>query len=177
MSKRELNAQQKLFVSEYLVDLNATKAAIRAGYSVKNADKIGSELLGKTRVKEAVNEQLAIRQKRTLITADRILVELAAIAFADITQAFDDNGWLKPLKDIPENVRKAIAGLELSELFDGQGDQKHIMGVLKKIRFADKLKAQELLGKHLKLFTDKHEVTGSDGGALKIEISWEGDEK
>lgn len=85
----KLTAKQQTFVEEYLIDLNATQAAIRAGYSAKNADKIGSELLGKTRVAEAVSMAMAERSRRTGINQDRVLQELARIGFAKITDVVD----------------------------------------------------------------------------------------
>lgn len=78
-----LTDKQKAFVAEYLVDLNATQAAIRAGYSSKTAARIAVELLNKTQVAAAIQQAQAQREKRTLITADRVLTELARIAFAD----------------------------------------------------------------------------------------------
>lgn len=81
-----LTEKQKLFVKEYIVDLNATAAARRAGYSYKNADKIGHQLLGKTRVSEAIKNEMVHRAKKLDITADRILNELVKLAFLDITQ-------------------------------------------------------------------------------------------
>lgn len=78
-----LTQKQRLFVDEYLIDLNATQAAIRAGYSPNNADKIGSELLGKTRVSDAIKTAMAERSKRTGINQDRILMELAKIALVN----------------------------------------------------------------------------------------------
>ena len=79
----KLTAKQQRFCDEYLIDLNATQAAIRAGYSKKNADKIGSELLGKTRVAEYISERKADRMVRTEITQDMVLKELANIAFSN----------------------------------------------------------------------------------------------
>ena len=79
-----LTEKQKRFVSEYLVDLNATQAAIRAGYSQKTADRIGAELLGKTWVAAEIQKEIKKREQRTNITQDRVLEELAAIAFARV---------------------------------------------------------------------------------------------
>ena len=73
---RKLSPKQKLFVAEYLVDLNATQACIRAGYSAKTADRIGPELLGKTCVSAAIAEQMQAREERTLITADYVLTTI-----------------------------------------------------------------------------------------------------
>src|ERR1051325_5148365 len=83
---RVLPPRQARFVEEYLVDLNATQDAIRAGYSADNAGKIGPGLVGKTRVAAAMSEAQAARSARTQITADRVLEELAAVAFAHMGQ-------------------------------------------------------------------------------------------
>ena len=88
-----LTQKQKLFIDEYLIDLNATQAAIRAGYSPNNADKIGSELLGKTRVSDAIKTAMAERSKRTGVNADRVVQELAKIAFVNATEVIDLNGY------------------------------------------------------------------------------------
>ncbi|WP_213469940.1 terminase small subunit, partial [Paenibacillus dendritiformis] len=80
-----LTAKQKAFVQEYLIDLNATQAAIRAGYSAKTARKIGQENLTKPDIQKAIQEAMDARAKRTEITADRVLQELAKIGFANIT--------------------------------------------------------------------------------------------
>lgn len=82
-----LTPKQKRFVDEYLIDLNATQAAIRAGYSKRTAEWIGPQLLGKTHVSEAVTERMRARELRTEITQDRVLQELAKIAFSDIRRA------------------------------------------------------------------------------------------
>ena len=164
----ELNDQQQLFCREYMKDLNGRQAAIRAGYSEKTAQEQASDLLSKPKVQQFCQELMNKRSKRVEIEADLVLVELAALATVDITQAYDDMGQLKPLSEIPPLVRKAISGLDVNELFDGQGDQKTAIGLAKKIKFWDKTKALELLGKHLKLFTDKVEHTGKDGEPIQF---------
>lgn len=112
-----LTDKQRRFISEYLVDLNATQACIRAGYSAKNADKIGPELLGKTRVAEEIREEIAKRSKRTEITQDYVLKSLKEIAD-------------KEASDFPESD----------------------------LKYSNKLKALELLGKHLGMFTERLNV-------------------
>lgn len=118
-------------------------------------------------VQERLSQLAQERSKRTQITADRILEELYRIATCDLGLAYDSAGWLKPIHEIPEEVRRAMQGLEVDEIFAGQGDQRSIIGHTKKARFADKNKALELLGKHLKLFTEKHEHSGPDGKPIE----------
>lgn len=135
-----LTAKQKMFVAEYLIDLNATRAAIRAGYSKKTADRIGPELLGKTCVSQAIQEQQQLREKRTLITADYVINSLKEVAERCMQK--------EPILDHDGN--------ETGEWrFDSSGANKSL----------------ELLGKHLKLFTDKTELTGKDGETLEINVN------
>lgn len=159
--RKKLPPNQERFIEEYLIDLNATQAAIRAGYSPKTANEQGARLLANASVRHKIDALKQARSERTEITADVVLKELLRLARVDISQAFDERGWLKDLKDIPEDVRRAISGIETQELFSGDSDQKSIIGVTRKVKFWDKTKALELLGKHLKLFTDKLEHSGN----------------
>lgn len=168
MTGKPLSPKQQRFCEEYLVDLNATQAAIRAGYSKKTAQEQSSRLLSNVIVAGCIQQLQVAQSKRTKITADAILAELHALATVDISLAYDDSGFLRPLKEIPENVRRAILNLEAAEIFAGDGDARSVIGHLKKVRFHDKTKALELLGKHLKLFTEKHEHTGKDGAPIDV---------
>ncbi len=149
-----LTGKQQQFVDEYLIDLNATQAAIRAGYSTKNADKIGSELLGKTRVAEAISEKMAERSKRTGVNQDRVVLELAKIAFVNAADVIDPES--ATIKDgATHDDTAAIQSVKVKVIPGKQGK-----GVEREIRMADKLKALELLGKHLGMFKDKMEISG-----------------
>lgn len=164
--KNGLTPKQRLFVAEYLVDKNATQAAIRAGYSQKTARSIGEENLTKPDIKAAIDSALEQQIERVEVNADIVLRELIALATVDIAEAFDENGALRPIHDIPKDVRKAISGVDVySERVSGSGEDAEI-GYTKKIRFWDKKGSLELLGKHLKMFTDKFEMTGRNGEAL-----------
>lgn len=128
-----LTPKQQAFVREYLADMNATQAAVRAGYSQKTAKEIGYQTLGRPEVADAIAEAMRARSKRTQITADRLVEEMAKLAYADITDAMDwgealavmpqDEGdpiivqgiTLVAAKDLPKHVRSAIA--------DGEADQ------------------------------------------------------
>lgn len=155
-----LPPNQQRFVQEYLVDLNATQAAIRAGYSPRTAKAQGSRLLTNVAVKQAIDAALAARAERVEIKADDVLRELLRIATTDISEAFTEEGRLKPLKDIPKEIRRAIASVEIDEWANPLGDGP--LGRTSKLKFWDKPKALELLGKHLKLFTEKVEHTFSE---------------
>lgn len=139
-----LTQRQKIFVQEYLVDLNATQAAIRAGYSKKTADRIGPELLGKACVSQAIQKAMAERAQRTQITQDRVVAELARIAFAD-RGAFarvTDDGSRVTLTDtdrLTDDQRAALAGVKETKY-----------GI--EVSTYDKVRALELLGKHLGMF-------------------------
>lgn len=160
----KLSLKQKRFVEEYLVDLNATQAAIRAGYSKRTADKIGSENLAKPEINAAIQHAMEERARRTQITADRVIAEMARVAFLDIGKAFNDDGSLKPIHEIDEDTRRAIAGLEVTTL-TAEGAP---IGHLSKIKLVDKLRALELLGKHLGMFNDKLTIAGDKENPLVL---------
>ena len=106
-----LTPKQKRFVAEYLVDLNATAAARRAGYSAKTADRIGPELLGKTCVSEAIQQAIREREKRTEITQDMVLRETAKLAFFDIRNIFDKDGKPLDISKLDADTAAALEGL------------------------------------------------------------------
>lgn len=160
-----LNPKQQRFVAEYLVDLNATQAAIRAGY--KTARVQGPRLLANVGVAKAIQERQSKRIGKLELTADSILGELLRIAKVDISQAFEEDGNLRPLSDIPEDVRRAVAGIEIDDRWEGKGEDATRYTV-KKLKFWDKNRALELLAKNLGLLVERHEHTGKGGGPLPI---------
>ena len=148
---RKLSAKQENFVEEYLVDLNATQAAIRAGYSAKTACEIGHENLRKPHIEAAIRERREQIAAETGITQERVLSEYARIAFLDPAKLFDKDGRLKNINDMDIDVRAAIAGIDatITRIGDGPGGE---LTTLNKIKIANKLKALEDLSKHLGLF-------------------------
>ena len=150
-----LTAKQQLFVDEYLIDLNATQAAIRAGYSPANADKIGSELLGKTRVSNAIKEAMAERSRRTGINQDRILIELAKIALVNPANVVNfDEATIR--EDASPEDLAAVASVKVKRFPTKDGE-----GIEREIKFYDKNKALDMAGRHLGMFKDKLELSGS----------------
>lgn len=152
--------KRETFVKEYLVDLNATQAAIRAGYSKKTAGAAGGRLLQDATILAQINLAKTERAERVEVTADLVLAELLKIARVDLSQMYTERGELKNIHDIPEDVRRAIAGIEVDELWEGRGRDAQQIGLTKKVKLWDKPRALELLGKHLKLFTEVHEHRG-----------------
>jgi len=150
------------FAAEYVIDLNATQAAIRTGYSEKTAGQIGFELLKKPEIQEAISAAMKARSERTEITADRVLKEIARLAFLDIRKAFNADGSLKPIHELDDDTAAAIAGLEVSEIRGEDG----VSTVLKKIRLSDKRASLELAGRHLQMWNDKLALMNKDGSPL-----------
>lgn len=141
-----LTPKQKRFVAEYLVDLNATAAAKRAGYSEKTACEQAARLLANVKVQTAVQEAKQARQERTEITQDMVLRETAKLAFFDIRKMFGKDGKPLNISDLDADTAAALVGLDVQDIADNDGDY---VGFVKKYKMADKLKALELLGKHL----------------------------
>ena len=159
----KLTDKQTAFVREYLVDLNATQAAIRAGYSERTASRIGPQLLGKNWVREAIEKAQAKRARRVEITADRVVAELAKIAFSDPRDLMEwgpDGVVLRPSAELSDDQAASVA--EVAENNAGLRLKKH-----------DKVKALELLGRHIGIFTDKvrAEVSGPDGGPVQSSMT------
>lgn len=149
-----LTPRQQLFVEEYLIDLNATQAAIRAGYSPNNADKIGSELLGKTRVSEAIKIAMAERSRRTGINQDRILAELAKIALVNPARVVNFDEATIREDALPEDLA-AVASVKVKRFPTKDGE-----GIEREVKFHDKNKALDLAGRHLGMFKDRLELSG-----------------
>ena len=147
-----LTPKQERFIEEYLIDMNATQAAIRARYSVANADKIGPELLGKTRIREAIDKAMAKRSRRTGISQDRVINEIAKVAFANMKDfaKWDDRGVeFKASESLSDADSSCIAEVSETEIETDYGVKR-----TKKIKLHDKLAALEKLGKHLGMFKD-----------------------
>jgi phage terminase small subunit len=139
----ELRAKRRRFVEEYLIDLNATQAAIRAGYSAETAEQQGCRLLRNVKVQRAIAKRMAARSRRTNVTADRVLKEIARIAFASLSDFVEwgpDGVKLKPSAQLSADDRPAVV-----EVTQGKN------GTLK-IKLADKLRALEMAGRHLGMF-------------------------
>lgn len=163
--EKQLTPKQRAFVKEYLVDLNGAQAAIRAGYSAAVAKQIATKLFARPHVAAAIADEMKKRGERTSITADRVLREIARLAFLDIRKAFSPEGNLRPLDQLDNDTAAAIAGLEVVALTqDGES-----AGYLKKIKLADKIAALTLLARHLGLLQDRIKVSGDESNPLMLQ--------
>lgn len=162
----KLTPRQSMFVKEYLVDLNGTQAAIRAGYSKKTAGQQSEQLLKNLEIAAAVQAGMAKRAAKVEINADYVLARLAEIDQMDVLDIMNDDMTLKPVSAWPLTWRRYLSGFDVAEMKDGQD----VIGVLKKIKWPDKVKNLELLGKHVGVgaFTEKVQLSGPDSGPVQI---------
>jgi phage terminase small subunit len=154
------------FVDEFMIDRNATEAAIRAGYSKASAGSIGSRLLKDVKILTEINKRSAEQTQRLQITADRIMQEYERLALLDPLDLFRPDGSMKNLAEMPEDARRAIVGIEIRELKDGAamldegGGVRALETTLKKIKLADKKGALDSLAKILGMMKDRVEHSG-----------------
>lgn len=180
-----LTPKQERFVAEYLIDLNATQAAIRARYSSRTAASQGERLLRNVEVDTAIKAAMKAREQRTHITQDRVLQELARIAFFDIRRLYRDDGTMKDPHEMDSDTAAAIASIEVKEEMErGEEvdeeleDQPHggalkrrrgnlVAGYTLKTKVFDKGSALQLAMRHLGMLNDKIAHTGPTGGPVE----------
>ena len=161
---------QKRFCDEYLIDLNATRAYKVAYPKCKEdetANAASSRMLRNVKVQEYISEKQKEIEKRTEVTQDMVIKELAKIAFLDIRKLYTENGQLKNVADIDSDTAGAISSLETLEEYEGYGDDREKIGDTQKVRLLDKTKALELLGKHLGMFND---INVNMKNAVQVEL-------
>lgn len=161
---RGLTPKQEAFVNEYLIDLNATQAAIRAGYSARTANEQGARLLTNVSVRSAVVAAKAERAERTKINADWVLQSLAEEKTADLADLYDDSGGLKPVKEWPMAFRRGVVvGVETVMERDGSdADGTPQFVAVRKVKLTDRTKHIELIGKHVGVGAFKERIEIED---------------
>ncbi len=147
----KLTEKQRRFAAEYLIDLNGTQAAIRAGYSARTANEQASRMLANVSIQQAISEAMAERSKRTGVNQDRIVQELAKIAFLKITDVVDREGRIK--ENASEDDLACIESIKYKHSDTETGSSTE-----REVKAASKLKAMELLGKHLGMWNDRLDV-------------------
>lgn len=162
-----MTPKQERFVAEYLVDLNATQAAVRAGYSAKRASEIGWQLLQKTTVAQAIAEAQATRAEQVGITQTRVLAELELLAFSNLEHyTVNDVGDVTLADGAPVGAMRALQSIKRKIITRGKGFDKEVTREVE-IRLWDKPGPLKLAGQHVGLFADKHELTGKNGKPIE----------
>jgi phage terminase small subunit len=165
---QKLTPRQARFVEEYLIDLNATKAAERAGFSAKTVHVQGPRLLANVRVAEAIAAAKEKRLARVEITQDRVLRELAALAFSNLTHfEVDDFGKITLAPDAPTNAHAAVSSIKHRITRDEDGNTTREV----EIKLWDKPSMVKIAGRHTNTpgFWDRMEVSGPDGKPIEIQ--------
>lgn len=173
----KITKKNEVFCEEYLIDLNATQAAIRAGYSPNAAGSIGSELLKKPEIRARIDQAMAERSKRTGINADRVLRELGRIAFLNPKDVIDLN-TAEVLDTATDDDLAVIAGVKVKYVphkdFDEDGEPVIEQAIEREVKMADKLKALELCGRHLGMFKDNPEANAPVTVVINYDYGGEG---
>lgn len=154
-----LTAKLERFCHEYVIDLNGTQAAIRAGYSQKTAGQIAEQNLKKLEVQQFIQELQKDKLQRVKITADAVIDEIAKIAFFDIRNIFNKDDTLKNVNSLDDRTATAISSIKTR--IEKQGPDKEDWAEIKEYKTNDKLKALELLAKHLGVL-DKNGIPKED---------------
>lgn len=174
-----LNPKQQRFVEEYLIDLNATQAAIRAGYSEDTAYSQGQRLLKHVEVEAAISEAKSARSQRTQITADMVLRELAKLGFSDIRKAVNWRANVTGMVEEEDGTQRLAVSNEVCLVDSDKVDDDTAAAIAEisqnaqgglKVKFHDKKGSLEIIGKHLGMFTDKHEISGPGGGPIETAV-------
>ena len=173
----KITKKNEVFCEEYLIDLNATQAAIRAGYSPDSAGSIGFELLKKPEIRARIDQAMAERSKRTGINADRVLRELGRIAFLNPKDVIDLN-TAEVLDTATDDDLAVIAGVKVKYVphkdFDEDGEPVIEQAIEREVKMADKLKALELCGRHLGMFKDNPEANAPVTVVINYDYGVEG---
>lgn len=164
----EPTGKRRFFCEQYVADagLNGRIAAIKAGYSKATAAQQAWKLLQDPVILTYIDKLKKQRSDRVQVDADYVLQQLHAIDQMDIIDIIEDDMTLKPLSVWPPTWRRYLNGFELAELFEGQGDVRKMMGVLKKIKWVDKLRNLELLGKHVEVGAFADRLIEEDAASL-----------
>lgn len=165
-----LTPKQKRFVHEYMVDLNATQAAIRAGYSEKTARSVGSENLTKPDIKAALAEKQHKVAHKTDVTIERVLAELAKVGFSnmhDYMRVTADGDPVLDLSNLTREQAAALSEVTVEDFTEGRGDDARDVRRIK-FKLHDKISSLVQIGKHLGMFPNRVEVGGRDGKPIEV---------
>lgn len=167
-----LNAKQKAFVSEYIIDMNGAQAAIRAGYSFNSAAVIATELLKKPNVAAAVARSKAQRAARVGMTQDSVLHEMSLLSHARIDHyVVSDKGEVTLAPGAPEDAMAAVQAIKKRTTVKEDAEGNITITYDVELRLWDKPTPLKLMGRHVGLFPDRMEHTGKDGGPIETKVT------
>jgi phage terminase small subunit len=164
MTEKKLTPKQERFVAEYLIDLNATQATIRAGYSKKTAESAGHRLLRNVEVAKAIASAKEKRAIKTGVTQERVLLLLDRIMGFDIRQLYNESGGMKGPHELSEEAATVLVGVDVTEEFEGSGEDRVQVGYTKKAKVPDRVAALALAMRHLGMLNDKLDLTATVNG-------------
>ncbi len=165
--------KQKKFCNEYLKDFNATRAYKVAYPNCKKdetANAASSRLLRNVKVQDYINNKKEKLKEKMEISQERVLQEMARIAFGDVRKLYNESGGLKNIQDLDDDTAAIVTGIETTEEFDGYGQDREQIGYTKKVKMADKTKALDMLGKYFGMFKEKVEVNQDKPFEVNINI-------
>ncbi|EPR8379712.1 terminase small subunit [Klebsiella variicola] len=156
---KPLTVMQEAYAQEYVkCPENQTQAAINAGFSPKSAHVKASTMMRDERIQKRIAELMEERNKRLRVSADYVLLRLVEIDQMDVIDILNDDMSIKPVSEWPKVWRQYLTGFELADMFEGRGDEKELVGILKKIKWPDKVKNLELIGKHVDVMAFKERM-------------------
>lgn len=161
---KPLTAMQEAYCQSYIkTPENQSQAAIDAGFSPNTAAVKASVMMRDERIQKRIAELMEERNKRNRVSADYVLMRLVEIDQMDVLDILNDDMSIKPVSEWPKVWRQYLTGFELADMFEGRGDEKELVGILKKIKWPDKVKNLELIGKHVDVnaFKERLEVSGT----------------
>lgn len=161
---KPLTAMQEAYCQSYIkTPENQTQAAINAGFSPNTAAVKASVMMRDERIQKRIAELMEERNKRMRVSADYVLMRLVEIDQMDVIDILNDDMSIKPVSEWPKVWRQYLTGFELADMFEGRGDEKELVGILKKIKWPDKVKNLELIGKHVDVnaFKERLELSGT----------------
>lgn len=168
--KPKRTAKQEAFAKEYVLNGGDASAAYRKCYDAirmkpETIHKRASELLKNGyvagRVKELQSEVAKVAEEKFKVDASYVLNRLIEIDQMDVIDILNDDGGIKPIKDWPKSWRQLVSGMDVADMFEGYGNERQIVGIMKKIKWPDKVKNLELLGKHVDVSAFKENVNHS----------------
>ena len=173
MSTNKLTDKQERFCKEYIIDLNATQAAIRAKYSEKSAEVLGFENLRKPSIQKRIQQLQQKADNKNIIPRERTLLEIARLAYSNPQNVFTPGGSLLPIKDIDEDTARSISSVKVRKTVNYEESTKDdkVMDDIVQIKFHDKPRSLDMAMKHLGEYNNELKLNLSATKKMKITLT------